>query len=91
MIALPYAMSHMGLYLGLATIATIACLSHMSTMMYLKVRELIPGKHDSIFDIAYALAGRPAIFLVCVVQYFLNFFKIVLYYMVIGDTFSQLF
>jgi len=88
LIALPYAMSHLGLYLGILAIIGIGFLSHVSSMMYLKVGDLVPGNHKSVFELAYALSGRSAIFVVCIVQYFLNFFKIVLYYMIIGDTFS---
>ena len=88
---MPYAISRMGLLVGLVSIVGIACLSHISSMMYLKVKDLTPGNHESIFELAYTLSGRPAIFVVCLVQYFLNFFSIVLYYMVIGDTASQLF
>jgi len=91
LIALPYAMSHMGLYFGILAIVGIGYLSHVSSMMYLKVGDLVPGHHKSVYELAYALSGRSAIFVVCIVQYFLNFFKIVLYYMIIGDTFSQLF
>ena len=60
-------------------------------MMYLKVKDLTPCKHESIYEIAYLLLGRPAIFTVCIVQYLLNFSSMVLYYIIIGDTIGNIF
>ena len=88
LVAVPYAMSRMGIIYGAASIVAIGILSHISSMMYLKVKDLTPGKHETVYELAYTLSGRAAIFVVCIVQYFLNFFSIVLYYIIIGDTAS---
>ena len=89
-IAIPFAIYHMGLFLSISTVLAVASFSHISNMMHLKVKDLTPCNHESIYEIAYLLFGRPAIYLVCIVQYFLNFASIILYYMLIGDTGSQI-
>jgi len=43
-----------------------------------------------VYEIAYALYGRKAIFFVCIIQYILNFAAIILYYILLGDCFEQL-
>ena len=91
MVAIPYAVHHMGLFLSIGTIIVVAIISHISNMMYLKVKDLTPCKHESIYEIAYLLLGRPAIFTVCIVQYLLNFSSMVLYYIIIGDTIGNIF
>ena len=86
MMALPHAIRHLGLFVSLGTIITVAIVSHISNMMHLKVKDLAPCHHESIYEIAYLLLGRPAIYMVCIVQYLINFSSIVLYLIIIGDT-----
>ena len=90
-IALPYAIYHMGIYLSITTLVITAFLSHISSMMYLKVKDLAPLHLQSSYELAYLLVGRWAVYLVCIVQYFLNYGTIVLYYSIIGDTVAHLF
>ena len=90
-IAIPYAIYHMGIYLAMFTLIIVAISSHISNMMYLKVKDLTPCRHESIYEIAYLLLGRWAIYVVCTVQYLLNFSSMVLYYIIIGDTASSIF
>ena len=91
MVAIPYAIHHLGLYLSIGTIIAVATVSHLSNMMYLKVKDLTPCQHESIYELAYLLLGRPAIYIVCIVQYLLNFTSMVLYYIIIADTASNIF
>ena len=89
-IAIPYACYHLGLYLSIGLLILVAALSHISNMMYLKIKDLTPCHLESIYEIAYLLLGRPAIYIVCIVQYLLNFSSIVLYYVIIGDTMGSI-
>ena len=89
-IAVPYACYHLGLYLSIGLLILTAALSHISNMMYLKIKDLTPCHLESIYEIAYLLLGRPAIYIVCIVQYLLNFSSIVLYYVIIGDTLGSI-
>ena len=85
-VAIPYAIYHMGIFLSVITIIAMAVISYMSNFMYLKVKDLTPCGHESIYEIAYLLLGRGALYMVCIVQYLLNFSSIVLYYVIIGNT-----
>ena len=87
---MPYAILHMGIYLGLGSIVLMALLSHFSTMMHLKVKDLTPRRYESMYEIAYLLTGRPSIFIFCIVMMFANFSACIMYYMIIGDSFSSL-
>jgi len=90
-VAMPYAMSRLGIVYGSLAILVVAILAYISNMMYLKVKDTVPGNHKSIYELAYCLSGRAAIFVVCAIQYMLVFTDMILYYIIIGDTFSQLF
>ena len=89
-IAVPYACYHLGLYLSVGLLVLTAALSHISNMMYLKIKDLTPCHLESIYELAYLLLGRPAIYIVCTVQYLLNFSSMVLYYVIIGDTLGSI-
>ena len=90
-VAIPFAFYHMGIYFSAAFVILVATLSHLANMMSLRVKDFTPCQFESIYEISYLLGGKCAIYMVCIVQYFLNFFSIVLYYMIIGDTAAQIF
>ena len=85
-VAIPYSCQHLGLYLGVATLLAAAAFSHISNMMHLKVKDLSPYRHESLYELAYLLCGRWAIYTVCLVQYLLNSGTMLLYYVIIGQT-----
>lgn len=66
-------------------------MSHVSNMMYIKVKDLVAnGRYESIYELSYVLFGRNAIFIVCTVQYMLNFTAIILYFIILGDCMEQM-
>ena len=67
LVAMPYAISRLGIGLGSLAILVVAILSFISSMMYLKVKDTVPGNHESIYELAYCLSGRAAIFMVCAI------------------------
>ena len=60
-----YALYHMGLFAGLIIVLILGILSHLVNILYLKVKDLTPRKYESMYEIAYLLYGRVAIFIVC--------------------------
>ena len=90
MMALPHAIRHLGLFVSLGTIVTVAIVSHISNMMYLKIKDLTPRRLESVYEIAYLMFGRVSIFLICTVMFLTNYGAIILYYMIIGETVSTL-
>lgn len=77
-VAIPFAVSQMGLVISLLTIILIAAFSHISNLMYLATKDLVPGRFESVYEIGYVLTGRKGIYLICAVQYLLNFISMVL-------------
>ena len=88
LLGIPYALQQMGIYLGLSSIVLMAFLSHFSTMMHLKVKDMTPRRYESIYEIAYLLVGRPSIFFICTILGVTNFLSCVMYYMIIGEAHS---
>ena len=89
-LGLPYAYYHLGLINGMIINVVVATLAHVSAMMYLEVKDLTPRKLESIYEIAFLLLGRKSIFIVCSVMLVANLAAMILYYIIIGDTSSQL-
>ena len=76
--------------MGLVICFICAVLSHFSSMLYLKTKDLTPRRYESVYEIAYLLVGRPSIFVVCGVLFAANMGAVVMYYIIIGDTLSSL-
>ncbi len=68
----------------------VACLGQVSSMMYLKTKDLTPKKPESVYEIAYILFGRPSIFVVTITMFISNYGALILFYMIIGETVSTL-
>ena len=86
----PYVFYRMGLVLGPIYTVLIAIICQISSNMYLNVKDLTPRKPESVYEIAFALFGRPSIFVVTLTIFMSVYGSIILYYMIIGDTVSTL-
>lgn len=89
-LGLPFAFYHLGIPLSLILCFIMATLGHFSSMMYLKTKDLTPGKYESIYEIAYLLFGRPSLFVVLAILFSSVLGSAILYYIVIGETYSTL-
>ena len=58
--------------------------------MYVQVKELMPNRADSVHEIAYTMFGRGSIFVICTVLFLHCLGALILFYMMIGDTISEL-
>lgn len=90
LLGFPYAYYHCGLTLSIILTVVLGIITHVSSMMYLKTKDLTPYKLESIYEIAFLLFGRSSIFVVCSIMFLSNYFAIVLFYMIIGETWSTL-
>ena len=90
LLGMPYALYHFGLFLGLIVIFINGTLSHFSSVMYLKVKDLTPRRYESLYEIAYLLIGRASIFIVCATMFIANYSACILFYMILGETLSFL-
>ena len=88
-VGLPYAMLLLGLVVGILTNLIFCYITAMSGIIFLKLRENIPGKPNSLFEIGYMLQGRKSIFLVAATQVVFSFGLMMIYFIVFGDTAAQ--
>jgi len=58
--------------------------------MYLNVKDLVPDKPDSLYEIGYMLVGRASIFVLASIFIINSFGLCMIYFIVFGDTFGQL-
>ena len=63
-VGLPYAIYLLGLVCGIALNLGVAYLTYISGIIYISLRNLIPGTPNSLYEIGYALEGRKSIFFV---------------------------
>lgn len=89
-VGLPYAMFVLGLTLGIPLNAFVCIVTFYSGLCYLALRDLIPGKPNSLYEIGYMLQGRKSIFLVAVTQAINSFGLMMIYFIVFSDTAAQL-
>ena len=66
-LGIPYALYRTGLITGLIACLSVGAISHVSTIMYLKTKDLTPRRYESVYEIAYLLFGETAIFVVCII------------------------
>lgn len=67
-VGLPYAVLHLGLVVGISLNFIVCGITHGSAVLYLHLRELIPGTPNSLYEIGYMLQGRKSIYYVAVIQ-----------------------
>jgi len=61
-------------------------LTHISSRLYLNLRDLVPDKPDSLYEIGYMTIGRGSIFFIASVFMFNAVGLCVLYFIIFGDT-----
>ena len=62
---MPYAFYHLGLGMGVLTIAVTAFVSWMAVVLMLKAKDLSPRHYESLYELGYLVLGRSAIFAIC--------------------------
>ena len=60
----PYSMYHFGMPTALVMNAITMTITCYSAYMYLKTKDLIPDKPESLFEIGYMCMGRKSVFLI---------------------------
>lgn len=89
-LATPYALYHMGIYFGSFFIILMALLAHLSNLKYIEIKELMPKRVDSAYEIGYILFGRFSIFIIGITLLMLTYGCLIIFYMMIGDSISLL-
>ena len=55
MVGLPYAIFLCGIVIGFSGIITLCLITHYSTYLYFAIRDTVPGKLGSLYEMAYVL------------------------------------
>ena len=84
----PYALYHMGLIFGTFYIIFIGLVCLFTILMYVRTKKLMPRNVETVFEIAYLMFGRSSIFIVCGILLIDCLGCVILFYMMIGETFS---
>lgn len=88
-VGLPFAIFMLGLPLGIALNVVVVYLSYESGMMYMALRNILPNKPDSLYEIGFELLGRRAIFLNAFVNFVMSTGLMLIYLIVISATLAQ--
>ena len=89
-VTLPNAFYTTGLYIGLGIILCVGCLTVNRAWLYMKTKDFIPGKPESMYEIGYYLFGRKIIFVISFMLALLNFGTIIGLLKIFGGICSSL-
>ena len=90
-LSIPYSFVSFGIPIGIVMNLLAVVMVTVSVFIYLRVKDLIPDKPESLYEIGYMVLGRSAIFYVAVIQFINSFGLMLVYFIVFGDTAGQLF
>ena len=83
---LPQAMYNLGIPLAIFLQGLVILITHTSSNMYLYIKDIVPDKPDSIYEIGYMITGRASIFLLGSIFLLNSFGLCCIYFIVFGDT-----
>ena len=85
-VGLPLAMFNLGLPLAIFLQVLVMFSTHMSSNMYLYIKDIVPDKPDSLYEIGYMIMGRKSIFILASILIINSFGLCMIYFIVFGDT-----
>jgi len=80
----------MGLWTACGFMGCMALLTTNSTWLYLKCKDLIPGKPESLFEIGYILFKRNAIFGISFILALYSLGLCMVYFIIFGETMGRI-
>ena len=89
-VTLPNAFYTTGIYIGLMILFCIGGLTINRAWLYMKTKDLIPGRPESMYEIGYYLFGRKIIFVISFMLALLNFGTIIGLLKIFGGICSSL-
>mmetsp|Transcript_21710 Transcript_21710/g.26741 ORF Transcript_21710/g.26741 Transcript_21710/m.26741 type:complete len:255 (-) Transcript_21710:953-1717(-) len=85
-VSIPLATYNLGVPLALFLQILVIIMTHLTSHMYLSIKDLVPDKPESLYEIGYMISGRGSIFWLCSIFLFNSFGLCLLYFIVFGDT-----
>ena len=88
--ALPFALYMLGLYPFVFLMTAMAISTVNSSLLYLKAKDLTPGKPESLFELGYILFKRKSIFSISGILSINSFGMCMVYFMIFGNTIASI-
>ena len=89
-VGLPLAYYRLGLITAVILNILVIIATVFSTRVYLAIKDALPDKPESLYEIGYMLIGRSSIFIQAGILIINSFGLCMIYFIVFGDTFGQL-
>ena len=90
-VGLPYCFLHLGFFISLFLMILLSIQTYNSTSMLLKVKDMLPGKPESLFEIGFWLFKRPSIFFISVILLINSIGLVTVYLIVYATTMESIF
>ena len=86
--ALPLATYNLGIPLAVFLQVLVIICTHTSSYLYLKIKDIVPGSPDCLYEIGYMILGRTSIFVLASIFILNACGYCMIYLIVFGDTFG---
>ena len=90
-VGLPYCFLHLGFILSIFLMIILSFQTYNSTSILLKVKDMLPGKPESLFEIGFWLFKRPSIFFIAAVLVINSLGLVIVYFIVYATTMESIF
>lgn len=89
-LALPFVFLQLGIIASFAFLIAMCFITLNSSMLYLQIRDMLPGKPDSLFEIGYLIQKRSSVFILGILINLYTLGATTLYFKVFSDIMANL-
>ena len=89
-VGLPYAFLELGLWISIGSMVLVAIQTLNSIWIYLKAKDLIPAKPESLYELGYILLGRKSIFFISVCLTLNSLGLCMVYFIIFANTMKSI-